>query len=69
MQCLQPVDPDEQRQRIIVKYEHDFHQATTSFSPNTQRKTIHLLKHVNYAQKALTLALCSCSRYLSNVDL
>lgn len=49
MQCLQPVDPDEQRENILMKCEHQFEQATKRFTLEIQRRTVHLLKHVNYA--------------------
>lgn len=49
MQCLQPVDPDEQKAKIMIKYEHDFEQARKLFTLEIQQRTIHLLKHVNYA--------------------
>lgn len=47
MQCLQPVDPDEQKERIMRKYEHEFQAASIKFTTVIQRKTVNLLKNVN----------------------
>lgn len=49
MQCLQPVDPDTQKMRYQRTYERTFQAATERFSPDIEQRTIHLLKHVNYA--------------------
>lgn len=59
MQCLQPVDPDVQKAKIMIKYEHDSEQARKLFTLKIQQRTIHLLKHVNYAFNVFILYFLS----------
>lgn len=47
MQCLQPVDPDAQKQHILKKYEKNLQQAIELFTLDMQQRSIHLFKHVN----------------------
>lgn len=47
MQCLQPVDPDAQKQHILKKYEQNLRQAIELFTLDMQQRSIHLFKHVN----------------------
>lgn len=66
MQCLQPVDPDEQKERIMRKYEHEFQAASEKFTAAVQQKTVNLLKNVNLTifQYAFLLTLfpaCFCA--------
>lgn len=50
MECLQPVDPDQQKEAIMKKYEHEYKMAAAKFTPDVHRKTINLLKNVNRQQ-------------------
>lgn len=48
MQCLQPVDPDVQKHRILKQHEQR-QQAIKLYTLDNQQKIIHLFKHVNFA--------------------
>lgn len=48
MQCLQPVDPDEQKCAIQQQYEAKIQQAIKLFTMDVQQRSIHLFKHVNF---------------------
>lgn len=65
MQCLQPVDPDEQKERIMRKYEHEFQAASAKFTAAVQQKTVNLLKNVNLTilQYVFLLTLFSACFY------
>lgn len=50
MQCLQPVDPDEQKENIMRKYEYEYKLAAAKFTEDAQQKIVNLLKNVNHQQ-------------------
>lgn len=47
MQCLQPVDPDEQKAKIMRKYDDEYEIASAKFSTEIQQKMVNLLKNVS----------------------
>lgn len=64
MQCLQPVDPDVQKHRILKQYEQQ-QQAIKLCTLDNQQKIIHLFKHVNLMSFFLFVLFVLVCKYTS----
>lgn len=65
MQCLQPVDPDVQKHRILGKYKQQQQAIKLSTTSDNQQRIIHLFKHVN-SMYFPTISFCflqTCSTF------
>lgn len=58
MQCLQPVDPDQQKQSIQKRYDTRIQQAIKSFSMDIQQRAIYLCKHVSIFGFSIAFSRC-----------
>lgn len=45
-QVLQPVDPDEQKLKILNKFQENFESANKNFDENNKNRTLALMKNV-----------------------